>query len=88
MYYEPAFPLLLKTLEELLGEDAGGKDEGAGILKAGGVEGVSRRGQPVCYFCMKKRRKADMRFVAGLKREFEVVEVRKGVVDGERGVFL
>ena len=43
---------------------------------------------PVCYFCMKKRRKADMRFITSLKRQFLVKEIQAGVVDGEKGVFL
>ena len=42
----------------------------------------------VCYFCMKKRRKADMRFVKGLRKKFEVVEIKKEVVMEEKGVFL
>ena len=92
MYYEPAFPLLLETLEELLkkdeGEDDGTEDGGGAILVDEELQGVESRRKPVCYFCMKKRRKADMRFVASLKRAFEVVEVEKGVVDGEKGVFL
>ena len=35
----------------------------------------------VCYFCFKKRRRADWRFVKGLKRGFEVREI---VEDEER----
>ncbi|MCJ1283880.1 hypothetical protein MMC26_003211 [Xylographa opegraphella] len=88
VYYEPAFPLLLETLEELLGIDEGIKDRGEGTLDDESTKGAEQRRESVCYFCMKKRRKADMRFVASLKRVFEVVEVKKGVVDGEKGVFL
>ncbi|KAK0326803.1 Protein-lysine N-methyltransferase efm6 [Friedmanniomyces endolithicus] len=38
VYFEPAFPLLLQTLEELIGLET------------------------VCYFCFKRRRRADMQF--------------------------
>ncbi|MCJ1379091.1 hypothetical protein MMC17_002191 [Xylographa soralifera] len=89
VYYEPAFPLLLETLGELLGTDEGEEDDGGEApLVDGAVGVVEQRKGAVCYFCMKKRRKADMRFVASLKRAFKVVEVMKGVVDGEKGVFL
>ncbi|MCJ1404988.1 hypothetical protein MMC11_008214 [Xylographa trunciseda] len=92
VYYEPAFPLLLETLGDLLGQDEGpgeGKvHDGDVTLLSGEREAREQWREPVCYFCMKKRRKADMRFVAALKRAFEVVEVEKGVVDGEKGVFL
>lgn len=89
MYYEPAFPLLLETLTELLG-GVGGEDKGGAGGEDGGGEGKDGREgrEQVCYFCMKKRRKADMRFVGALKRQFEVEEVVKGVVEGEKGVFL
>ncbi|MCJ1389245.1 hypothetical protein MMC18_002101 [Xylographa bjoerkii] len=80
VYYEPAFPLLLETLGELLEQSEAWKNSDS-------PEAEESRGS-VCYFCMKKRRKADMRFVASLKRAFEVVELEKGVVDGEKGVFL
>jgi len=80
VYYEPAFPLLLETLGELLGQDEAGK--------SGSSTEEEESRESVCYFCMKKRRKADMRFVASLKRAFEVLELEKGVVDGEKGVFL
>ncbi|MCJ1315114.1 hypothetical protein MMC15_000430 [Xylographa vitiligo] len=92
VYYEPAFPLLLETLEELLGkvegEEDGMEDDGDATSVGGELEGGGQRRGSVCYFCMKKRRKADLRFVASLKRALEVKEVRKGVVDGEKGVFL
>ena len=44
--------------------------------------------QTVCYFCMKKRRKADMRFVKESRKKFEVVEVKEEVVLEDKGVFL
>ncbi len=62
-YFEPAFPLLLHTLERLLG----------------GKEGA------MCYFCFKKRRKADLGFVKMARKRFEVVE--GGEDDPERGVW-
>jgi len=51
VYLEPSFPLLLKTLEDLIGQET------------------------VCYFCFKKRRKADMKFLKTLKRLFVVLEI-------------
>jgi predicted nicotinamide N-methyase len=42
----------------------------------------------ICYFCLKKRRKADMRFVAMLKKRFDVVELKNGTEGLEKGVFL
>lgn len=62
-YFEPAFPLLLDTLEELLSNK-----EGA-----------------TCYFCFKKRRKADMGFVKMARKRFDVKEAGKD--DPERGVW-
>jgi len=62
-YFEPAFPLLLDTLERLLGG----------------------KGGTMCYFCFKKRRKADLGFVKMARKRFEVVE--GGVDDLERGVW-
>ncbi|MCJ1475308.1 hypothetical protein MMC13_003970 [Lambiella insularis] len=80
VYYEPAFPLLIETLEEFFGEP---------LLDRNGEDMAQLESKdPCCYFCMKKRRKADMRFIASLKRAFSVVELEKGVVDGEKGVFL
>jgi predicted nicotinamide N-methyase len=66
VYFEPAFPLLLETLTDLL-------DRG----KHGAV----------CYFCMKKRRKADGRFVAALRKKFVVreVEFREELYGDRRG---
>lgn len=90
MYYEPAFPLLLETLTELLGGVGGEARGGEGGEGKDGREGREQ----VCYFCMKKRRKADLRFVGALKKRFAVEEVVEGVgmdgegMDGEKGVFL
>jgi hypothetical protein len=64
VYFEPAFPLLLETLAELMGPET------------------------VCWFCMKKRRKADMRFVVGLRKRFHVEAVRPKAAEGEKGIFL
>ena len=69
-YFEPAFPLLLDTLDELLRSKEGS----------------------VCYFCFKKRRKADLGFVKMARKRFEVVD--GGLDDPERstwqreGIFL
>ncbi|KAL4801283.1 putative methyltransferase-domain-containing protein [Aspergillus unguis] len=52
VYFEPAFPLLISTLRDLLGPDS------------------------VCYFCFKKRRRADLRFMKEAKRAFQVTEIR------------
>lgn len=49
VYFEPAFPLLLKTLHDLIGPGT------------------------TCYFCFKRRRRADLHFIKALKRQFEVV---------------
>jgi len=51
VYYEPAFPLLLRTLQDLLGPHT------------------------VCYFCFKRRRRADLTFVKTARRLFRVDEV-------------
>lgn len=51
VYFEPAFPLLQKTLQDLIGENT------------------------VCYFCFKKRRRADLNFVKVVKKMFDVKEV-------------
>ena len=82
VYFEPAFPLLLETLSALLGSK-NGED---GVTGLG--EGEGRERDRVCYFCMKKRRKADMRFVKELRKKFEVVEIREEIVAEEKGVFL
>ncbi|KAK1069555.1 Protein-lysine N-methyltransferase efm6 [Friedmanniomyces endolithicus] len=51
VYFEPAFPLLLQTLEELIGPET------------------------VCYFCFKRRRRADMQFLKAAKKAYVVVDV-------------
>ncbi len=66
VYFEPAFPLLLKTLKDLIGPAT------------------------MCYFCFKKRRKADMRFIRDMMKTFDVEQV---VYDGREadqreGLFL
>ncbi|KAJ5810910.1 hypothetical protein N7447_010426 [Penicillium robsamsonii] len=48
VYFEPAFPLLITTLQDLLGPNS------------------------VCYFCYKRRRRADMRFMKMAKKAFEM----------------
>ncbi|PYH97746.1 hypothetical protein BO71DRAFT_317855 [Aspergillus ellipticus CBS 707.79] len=52
VYFEPAFPLLLSTLNDLLGPES------------------------VCYFCFKKRRRADIRFMKQAKKLFDVDEIQ------------
>ena len=51
VYFEPAFPLLQQTLQDLIGENT------------------------VCYFCFKKRRRADLQFMKVARKMFTVVEV-------------
>ncbi|KAH8425668.1 Protein-lysine N-methyltransferase efm6 [Aspergillus melleus] len=48
VYFEPAFPLLISTLGDLLGPES------------------------VCYFCFKRRRRADLRFMKMARKAFEV----------------
>lgn len=66
VYFEPAFPLLLQTLKDLIGPDT------------------------LCYFCFKKRRKADMRFIRDMLRTFTVEEVHYEWRESDRhdSVFL
>jgi predicted nicotinamide N-methyase len=52
VYFEPAFPLLITTLQDLLGPNS------------------------VCYFCYKRRRRADLRFMKMAKKAFEMEEIR------------
>jgi hypothetical protein len=61
VYFEPAFPLLLQTLGDLL----------------------TLCPSATIYFCFKKRRRADMHFLAKAKKTFKVVEIE----DDERPVF-
>ena len=51
VYFEPAFPLLQQTLQDLLGPST------------------------VCYFCFKRRRRADMNFLKAAKKLFVVEDV-------------
>ncbi|RMY68491.1 hypothetical protein D0864_11333 [Hortaea werneckii] len=51
VYFEPAFPLLQQTLEELVGPNT------------------------TCYFCFKKRRRADMQFMKAIKKTMFVEDV-------------
>lgn len=55
VYFEPAFPLLKQTLEDLIGD------------------------KTVCYFCFKKRRRADMHFIKSVKKVFDVIDVTDDV---------
>ena len=48
VYFEPAFPLLQQTLQDLIGNDT------------------------VCYFCFKKRRRADLHFMKAVRKTFLV----------------
>lgn len=67
VYFEPAFPLLLATMEDLIGEET------------------------VCYFCFKKRRRADLGFVKMAKKAFEIRAVEDDpdkVVWEREGLFL
>lgn len=52
VYFEPAFPLLVSTLQSLLGPDS------------------------VCYFCYKRRRRADLRCIKTIKKLFDVAEIK------------
>ncbi|CAI7582569.1 unnamed protein product [Penicillium pancosmium] len=52
VYFEPAFPLLLSTLQDLIGPNT------------------------VCYFCYKRRRRADLRFMKMAKKAFDMQEIR------------
>ncbi|KAK4551950.1 Protein-lysine N-methyltransferase efm6 [Recurvomyces mirabilis] len=51
VYFEPAFPLLHKTLEDLIGANS------------------------ICYFCFKKRRRADMQFMKAARKTFIIEDV-------------
>lgn len=66
VYFEPAFPLLLQTLDDLIGPAT------------------------TCYFCFKKRRKADMRFIRDMMKKFRVeyVEYEGKETDQREGIFL
>jgi len=66
VYFEPAFPLLLKTLSDIIGPNTS------------------------CYFCFKKRRKADMRFIRDMMKTFNVTEVEYDDREADRksSIFL
>ena len=51
VYFEPSFPLLTATMQDLIGPNT------------------------VCYFCFQKRRRADMAFLKGLRKIFDVRDV-------------
>ncbi|RAL16569.1 uncharacterized protein BO97DRAFT_402958 [Aspergillus homomorphus CBS 101889] len=52
VYFEPAFPLLISTLKDLLGPKS------------------------ICYFCFRKRRRADLRFLKMARKLFDFDEVQ------------
>lgn len=60
VYFEPAFPLLLETMKQLIGPTT------------------------ICWFCFKKRRRADMRLVKDARKMFVVEDV---LDDPSRGVW-
>ncbi|KAL2416108.1 hypothetical protein ABEF91_003943 [Exophiala dermatitidis] len=66
VYFEPAFPLLLQTLTDLIGPST------------------------TCYFCFKKRRKADMRFIRDMTKKFAVEQISYAGRDSDQreGIFL
>jgi len=66
VYFEPTFPLLLQTLEDLIGPNT------------------------TCYFCFKKRRKADMRFIRDMMKKFIVdyVDYDGKEMDQREGISL
>ncbi|KAI9706306.1 MAG: hypothetical protein M1820_004882 [Bogoriella megaspora] len=68
VYFEPAFPLLLQTLNDLIQEGT------------------------ICYFCFKKRRRADLGFIKEMRKRFEVKEIEEEERDGvgwrREGIFL
>ncbi|KAL8776223.1 MAG: hypothetical protein Q9213_008349 [Squamulea squamosa] len=51
VYFEPAFPLLLQTMQAIIGPST------------------------ICYFCFKKRRRADMKFMKMARKVFAVTNV-------------
>ena len=66
VYFEPAFPVLLRTLKDLIGPST------------------------TCYFCFKKRRKADMRFIKSVMKMFKTNPIPyQGMEDDQRqSIFL
>jgi len=67
VYFEPAFPLLVKTLSAL-----------------------ARSPKTEILFCYKKRRKADKRFFALLKKEFvwRIVDDSRHKENAREGIYL
>ncbi|KAK0615847.1 putative methyltransferase-domain-containing protein [Bombardia bombarda] len=61
VYFEPAFPLLMQTMQDLLAASP----------------------SATIYFCFKKRRQADMRFLKAAKKTFQATEIE----DEDRPVF-
>ena len=72
VYFEPAFPLLMSTLRELFGID----------------NDCPNKRSPTCWFCMKKRRRADLHFVKSLRKIFSVREIEVEREDDEKGTML
>jgi protein N-lysine methyltransferase METTL21A len=66
VYFEPAFPLLLQTLGDLMGLET------------------------VCYFCFKKRRKADWRFIKQMQKQFDtqLISYEGRESDQRDGIYL
>ena len=71
VYFEPAFPLLLQTMQEMIGPET------------------------VCWFCVKRRRRADKSFIIEMKKAkwcWSVKELRDTessvTNESEKGVFL
>jgi hypothetical protein len=60
VYFEPAFPLLLQTLVDLIGPNT------------------------KCYFCFRKRRRADMNCIRAIKKAFDVTNIDD---DPDMGVY-
>ncbi|KAL9065025.1 MAG: hypothetical protein Q9157_007627 [Trypethelium eluteriae] len=60
VYFEPAFPLLQQTLQDLIQENT------------------------VCFFCFKKRRRADMQFMKSARRLFNIEEIEN---DPDREIY-
>jgi protein N-lysine methyltransferase METTL21A len=89
VYFEPAFPLLLETLGELLGATPLTNNSND-ISEENLNRSSKQKNYPVCYFCMKKRRKADMRFINALKKKFlvEQIDARKEIQEEGGGIFL
>ena len=74
VYFEPAFPLLLRSLADLLGASGGAGQSGAEERQDGGRDADDST-ETVCLFCFKKRRRADLHFVKAARKLFDVREV-------------